>query len=65
MSDAELRCNEEGNYEPLQCSRITDRRLYRCRCVNASGTMVPNSEQEVADPRDGPDCVDMGKEISQ
>lgn len=58
-----MRCDGEGNFEPLQCSRVADRRLIRCRCVDASGTTVPNTELEVADVRDAPNCVDMGNDI--
>lgn len=61
MRDDEVSCDADGNYEPLQCRRAADSRLYQCRCVDDSGMVVANSGQEVTDPRLGPDCVDRGK----
>lgn len=35
---------------------------YRCRCVEPSGTPVPDTEIEVPSRRDAPDCDDIGEE---
>lgn len=60
LSDAEADCDEDGGFEPLQCRRISDGRLYRCRCVNRNGTVISGPE-DVDSLRAAPDCGDIGE----
>ncbi len=61
LNDPQLDCDDDGNFEPLQC-RQQDTGRFQCRCVEPSGTLVPDTEIEVRDQRDAPDCEDIGRE---
>ena len=56
-------CDEDGNFQPLQCRKESINRLqfYRCRCVRANGTTVAGTDMRVENLRDAPDCEDRGK----
>ena len=53
-------CDEDGNFEPLQCRRTDSRGVFRCVCREPEGEVVPGTEVEVEDRDDAPDCDDEG-----
>ena len=60
--DARIACNEDGNFYPLQCRETDNDEVYRCWCVNATtGSVIPNTQQEIRDRSQVPDCNDIGK----
>ena len=56
-------CDEDGNFEPLQCCRTDSRGVFQCACREPEGEVVPGTEVEVEDRDDVPDCDDEGKVI--
>ena len=60
-TDAQLICDEDGNFEPLQCRRMNDG-THTCRCVHPrNGSMVPNTMRTGIRERDEtPDCESRG-----
>ena len=54
-------CNEDGNFEPLQCRQMDDG-THTCRCVHPqNGTVVSNSMRSgIIDREDAPDCESRG-----
>ena len=61
ISDAQLRCDDDGNFEPLQCRRMDDG-THTCRCVHpGNGSMVPNTMRTgIREREDAPDCEGRG-----
>ena len=65
LDDPTLSCDEDGNYETLQCRKDAERQLIICRCVDrTSGSMVPGTEESLADSSDDfPNCDRTGRLI--
>ncbi len=61
-TDSQAMCDEDGNFEPLQCRRMNDG-THTCRCVQPrDGSMVPNTMRTGITARDeAPDCISRGK----
>ena len=60
-TDAQAMCDEDGNFEPLQCRRMNDG-AHTCRCVHPrNGSMVPDTEiSGIRERDDAPDCESRG-----
>lgn len=64
LSNAQLECDDDGNYEPLQCRRL-DSGMYECRCVEPiTGAQIRGTLEEVSDRNEAPDCEDRGKMVT-
>lgn len=59
--NSDIDCDEDGNFEPLQCRRMDDG-THTCRCVHPrNGSMVPNSMRSgIREREDTPDCESRG-----
>ena len=65
VTDTQLRCNGEGNFEPLQCRRMNDG-THTCHCVHPrNGSMVPNTMRTGIRRREhAPDCQARGTRLA-
>ena len=63
-TNAQLLCDEDGNFEPLQCRRMNDG-THTCRCVHPrNGSMVAGTEVPRVTARDeAPDCESRGRNL--
>ena len=62
QSNPELRCDDRGNFQPLQCRKDEARRLYVCQCVEPATGSPVGSQVEVTERDELPDtCDDLGK----
>lgn len=62
LDDSTLNCDEDGNYEALQCRKNADSQLIVCRCVDPNGSEVSGTEVSLTDSSDDfvPNC-DRGR----
>ena len=65
-SDAQLRCDDDGNFEPLQCRRMDDG-THTCRCVHpGNGSTVANTMRTgIRQREDAPDCEARGMGLAK
>lgn len=61
VSDPSLSCDDDGNFEPLQC-RQTNNQMYSCQCVDPVNPVQHYNvrQYEVRTLSDVPDCDDLG-----
>ena len=61
-TNAQVLCDEDGYFEPLQCRRMNDG-THTCRCVHPrNGSMVAGTEVPRVTERDeAPDCESRGR----
>lgn len=62
LTNDQVMCDEDGNFEPLQCTKNADSSTYLCGCVEpTTGVIVAGTAVEVRSRDDVPDCEDRGK----